>query len=71
MRCCCVHVYYVVYKHFDKLLHIRPSVFTCVQNFRLVAIMNFEILGFKLKNDDNDKKNWRNNLFTISPMLLV
>ena len=45
---------------------------THVQNFRSVAVMVFEILGFKLKNNDNDdNKNWRNGFFAISPMLMV
>ena len=29
-----------------------------------------EIMGFNLKNK-NDKKNWRNGLFAISPVLVV
>ena len=55
---CCLHVNYIVYKHFDKSLHVGSSDPTCVQNFRLVPLMVFEILGFKLKNenDNNDKK---------------
>ena len=44
---------------------------TCVQIFRPVLFMGFEIQGFKLKNKNNDKKNWRNRLFAISPMFLV
>ena len=45
-----------------------------MQNFRPVPLTVFEIQGFKLKNknDNNDKKkNWRNGLFAISPMLVV
>ena len=63
----------VVYKHFEKSLHIRSLDPTCVQNFRPVPLTVFEIQGFKLKNknDNNDKKNWRNGLFAISPMLVV
>ena len=61
VHCCCLHVNYIVYKHFDKSLHVGSSDPTCVQNFRP------EILGFKLKN----KKNWRNGLFAISPTLMV
>ena len=38
-----------------------------MQNFRLVPLTVFEILGFKLKNKNNDKKkNWRNRLCHIS-----
>ena len=68
----------VVYKHFYRSLHVGSSDPTCVQNFRPVPLMVFEIQGFKLKNkndDNNDKKikkkNWRNRLFSISPMFVV
>ena len=77
MYCCCLHVNYIVYKHFDRSLHVRSSYPTCVQNFRPVPLTVFEIQGFKLKNkndnDNNDKKkkNWRNRLFAISPMFVV
>ena len=75
MHCCCLHVNYIVYKHFDRLLRVGLSGPTCVQNFRPVPLMVFEIHGFKLKNksddNDNDKKNWRNRLFAISPMFVV
>ena len=49
----------IVYKHFDRLLHVGSLDPTCVQNFRPVPLTVFEIQGFKLKNknnDDNDKK---------------
>ena len=37
-----------------------------------IPLTVFEIQGFKLKNkNDNDKKNWRNRLFAISPMFVV
>ena len=75
MHCCCLHVNYIVYKHFDRSLHVESLDPTCVQNFRPVPLMVFEIQGFKLKNkNDNDKKkkkNWRNRLFAISPMFVV
>ena len=77
MHCCCLHVNYIVYKHFDKSLHIGSLDPTCVQKFRPVTLTVFEIQGFKLKNkNDNDddkkkKKNWRNRLFAISPMFMV
>ena len=70
MHCCCLHVNYIVYETFDRSLHVGSSDPTCVQNFRPVARTVFEIQGFKLKNK-NDKKNWRNGLFAISPMLVV
>ena len=61
VHCCCLHVNYSVYKHFDKSLHVESSDPTCVQNFRPVPLTVFEILGFKLKKNNNDKeKNWRN-----------
>ena len=45
-----------------------------MQNFRPVPLTVFEIQGFKLKNKNDKKKkkkNWRNGLFAISPMLVV
>ena len=59
---------YIAYKYFDRSLHVESSYPTCVQKFRHVPLTVFEILGFKLKNNDNDKKNWRNGIFAISPM---
>ena len=73
VHCCCVHMNYIVYKHFDRLLHVGLLNPTCVQNLRHVPLTVFEILGFKLKkNNNNDKKkNWRNGGFAISPMFVV
>ena len=51
-------------------LHVKSSDTTCVQNFRSVPLMFFEILPFKLKNK-NDDKNCRNELFATSPMLVA
>ena len=47
-----------------------------MQNLRPVPLTVFEIQGLKLNNNNNDnkkkqKKNWRNGLFAISPMLVV
>ena len=53
---CIVVVYTIVYKHFDRSLHVESLDPTCLQNFRSVPLMGFEILGFKLKKNDNDKK---------------
>ena len=63
----------VVYKHFDRSLHIWVLDPTCVKNFRPVALTVFEIQGLKLNNNNNkkQKKNWRNGLFAISSMLVV
>ena len=72
VHCCCLHINYIVYKTFDRSLHVRSSDSTCVQNFRPVPFTVFEIQGFNLKNEnDKKKKNWRNGLFAISPMLVV
>ena len=72
VHCCCLHVNYIVYKHFDKSLQVKSSDPTCAQNFRPVPLTVFEILGFNLKNENNDdKKNWRNGLFAVSPMFAV
>ena len=77
MHCCCLHINYIVYKHFDRSLHVGSSDPTCVQNFKPVPLTVFEIQGFKLKNkndnDNDDKKNnnWGNRLFAISPMFVV
>ena len=67
VHCGCLHVNYIVYKYFDRSLHVGLLDPTCVQNFRPVPL---EIQGFKLKNK-NDKKNWRNGLSAISPTLVV
>ena len=71
VHCCCLHVNYIVYKHFDRSLHVRSSDPTCVQNFRPVPLTVFEIQGFNLKNKNKKKKNWRNRFFAISPMFVV
>ena len=65
--CCCLQVNYIMYKHFDRSLHIRLSDPTGLQNFRPVLLTVLEIQGLKL----NKKKNGRNRLFAISPMLVV
>ena len=64
----CLQVNYIVYKHFDRSLHIWLLDPTCVQNFRPVPLTGFEIQGLKL---NNKKQNWRNGLFAIFPMLVV
>ena len=76
IHCCCLHVNYIVYKHFDRSLHVGSSDPTCMQNFRPVPLTVFEIQGFNLKNENdkkkkNKKKNWGNGLIAISPILLV
>ena len=73
VHCCCLHVNCIVYKHFYRSLHVGSSDPTGVQKFRPVPLTVSEIQGFKLKNenDNKKKKNWRNGLFAISPMLVV
>ena len=71
VHCCCLHINYIVYKHFDRSLHVGSLDPTCVQNFRPVDLTVIEIQGFKLKSKNNDKKNWRNRLFAISPIFVV
>ena len=68
--CCCLQVNYIVYKHFDRSLHMRLLDPTCVQNFRLVPLTIFEIQGLKL-NKKKKQKNWTNGLVAISPVLVV
>ena len=70
VHCCCLHVNYIVYKYFDRSMHIESSDPTYVQNFRSVPLRVFEILGFKLKNENN-KKNLRNGVFAISSPILT
>ena len=53
VHCCCLHLNYIVYEHFDRSLHVGSSDPTYIQNFRPVPLMVFEILGFKLKNENN------------------
>ena len=72
VHCCCLHVNYIVYKHFDRSLHVRSLEPTCVQNFRPVPLTVFEIQGVKLKlNNDKEEENWRNGLFAVSPMFVI
>ena len=49
----------------------HQTLYTCVQNLTPGALTVFEILGFKLKNKNNNDKNCRNGLFAISPMFVV
>ena len=58
VHCCCLHVNYIVYKHFVRSLHIGSLDATCVQNFRPVPLTVFEILGFNLKNKNDKKRVW-------------
>ena len=71
VHCCSLHVNCIDYKHFDRSLHVESLDPICVQNFRPVPLTAFEILGFKLKKRKDNKKNWRNGPFAISPMFVV
>ena len=55
VHCCCLHVKYIVYKHFDRSLHVVSSDPTCVQNFRPVPLTVFEIQGF---NQEEELEKW-------------
>ena len=46
----------VVYKHFDRSLHIWVLDPTCVQSFRPVPLTVFEIQGLKMNNNNNRKQ---------------
>ena len=69
VHCCYLHVNYIVYKHFDRSLHVGSLDLTCVQNFRPVSLTVFEILGFKLKN--NNKKNWSIPIYKVLPYFVI
>ena len=58
-------------KHFDRSVHVGSSDLTCVQTFKPIPLTFFEVLGFKPNNKNTKKKNWRNGLFAICPMLVV
>ena len=52
VHCCCLYVKYTVYKHFGRSMHIGSLDPTSVQNFRPASLTVFEILGFKLNNEN-------------------
>ena len=56
----------VVYKHVDSSLHVESLDLTCMQNIRPIPLKVLEILGFKLKNKSNDKKNGEMDFCRIS-----
>ena len=53
VHCCCPYVNYIVYKHFDRSLHIKSLDPTYLKDFRPVPLTIFEILGFELKTENN------------------
>ena len=56
----------------NAVVYMKSTLFTnsYVQKYLMVYSYGFEIQGFNLKKE-NDKKNWRNELFAVSPMLVV
>ena len=46
----------IVYKHFDRSVHIGSPDPICIQNFRPIPLTGFEILGFKLKNKNDNNE---------------
>ena len=69
VHCCCLHVNYIVYKHSDRSLHVESLDPTCVQNFRPVPLMVFEIQGFKLKNKNTTTMTRRIEEIDLLPYL--
>ena len=61
----------MMYEKFNMWLHDPLWYPNCVQSFRFVLFVDFEIQGSKLKNKNNKKQNWENELFVISPLLVV
>ena len=63
----------MMYEKFDMWLHIPSWNPTCVQSFRFVLFMVFELQGSKLnkKKKKKKQKNWENELFVISPLLVM
>ena len=70
MHCCCLHVNYIVYKTFDRSLHVGSSDPTCVQNFRPVALTGFWDTGIQTEEQEQQEEleKW---LFAVSPILVV
>ena len=58
VHCCCLHVNYIVYKHFDKSLHIGSLDPTCVQNFRPVPLTVFEIYTRIQTEEREQEEKW-------------
>ena len=67
----CFHGNLMMYEKFNMLLHIPSWNPTCVQSFRFVLFTVFELQGSKLNNNNKKQKNWENELFVISPLLVM
>ena len=60
----------MMHEKFNMCLHDLSWNPTCVQSLRIVQFTFFEIQGSKLKNN-NKQKNWENELFVISLLLVM
>ena len=62
-----------MYEKINMWLQNPSSNPTCVQSFRFELFTVFEIQGGKLKKKKKKKmqKNWENELFVISPLLVM
>ena len=67
----CFHGNWTRYENFNMWLHVPSWNPTCVQSFRFVLFMVFKLQGSKLKNNNKKQKNWENELFVISPLLVM
>ena len=61
----------MINEKFNMWLHVSSWNPTCVQSFRFVLFAVFEIQGFKLNNNNKKQKNWENELFVLSPLLVM
>ena len=52
--CCCLQVNCIVYKHFDRLMHIGLLDPTCGQKFRSAPLTVFEIQGLKTEQQEEE-----------------
>ena len=63
------YVIVVVYKHFDRSLHVESLDPMCVHNVRPVPLTVFEIQGFKLKSENDDETRRRMGEMDFLPYL--
>ena len=54
----CLHVIYIVYKHFDRSLQIGSSDPTCAQNFRLISHTLFGIQTEEQEQEEEELEKW-------------
>ena len=60
-----------MYEKFNMCLHDPSWNPTCVQSFRFELFTVFEIQGSKLNKKKKQQKNWENELFVLSPLLVM